>query len=291
MGGVRIITDSACDLPRATLESTGIEVVPLTIRFGDEEFTDGVDLSTAEFWKRCRVASRLPETAAPSPGAFAAAYERAAADGCSGVVCVTLSSALSGTYQAACVAAEQLAGRLRVEVVDSRLVAAAQGLLALEAAAAAAAGDDVDAVAAHARSRIPDAGLVGALDTLDHLVKGGRVGGAKALVGSLLNVKPILTLRDGAVVEDGRQRTRARALEHLAQRAEAAAPFDWVGVAGGDAKDLDVLADRVAKLESAHPMLVAEIGPTVGTHAGPGIVGVFWIRRLTPPATAPGSPG
>ena len=277
MGNVRIVTDSACDLPRAQLDAAHIEVVPLTIRFGNEEFTDGVDLSNSEFWKRCSVSARLPETAAPAPGAFAAAFERAADDGCAGVVAITLSAELSGTYQAAVVGATQVRDRIDVRVVDSRLVTAAEGLLCLEAADVAATGADLDTVANHATERVANAGLVGVLDTLDHLVKSGRLSGAKALFGSMLSVKPVLTLRDGLVVEDGRQRTRARALEHLALRAEAAAPFDWLAVAGGDAKDVDVVVRRLAGIEISHPMLLTEIGPVVGTHTGPGVVGVCWL--------------
>lgn len=276
---VRIVTDSACDLPRTQLDAHGIDVVPLTIRFGDEEFTDGVDLSTSEFWKRCREAHRLPETAAPAPGAFADAFRRAATDGCEGVVAITISSGLSATHQAARVAADAFDGPIPIEVVDSKMVTATQGLLCLDAAELAATGADAATVAARASARIADAGLVGVIDTMDHLVKGGRVGGAKALVGSLLSVKPILALRDGAVVEDGRQRTRVRALEYLATRAESEAPFDWLAVAGGDAKDLDVLVARLGNVETAHPLLTTEIGPVVGTHAGPGVVGVCWLRR------------
>src|SRR5579863_116910 len=114
MAPVRIVTDSACDLPKATLAEHRIEVVPLTIRFGQDEFTDGVDLSTAEFWKRCAAAARLPETAAPSPGAFQAAYERLAGEGADGVVAVTLSSELSATYQSAVLGAEAVRDRIEV---------------------------------------------------------------------------------------------------------------------------------------------------------------------------------
>jgi DegV family protein with EDD domain len=279
MPHVRIVTDSACDLPKAQLDSAHIDVVPLTIRFGDEEFTDGQDLSTSEFWKRCATSARLPETAAPSPGAFAAAYQRAADDGCSGVVAITLSSALSGTFQAATVAAEQVRDHIDVRVVDSRFVTAAQGLLCLDAAEFADTGASAEAVADHATQRVATAGLLGVLDTLDHLVKSGRLSGAKALFGSMLSVKPVLTVRDGLVAEDGRQRTRARALEHLATRAEGYAPFDWLAIGGGDAKDLDVVVQRLAGVDVTHPTIVTEIGPVVGTHAGPGVIGVCWLAR------------
>jgi DegV family protein with EDD domain len=194
-------------------------------------------------------------------------------------VAVTLSSELSATYQAALLAAEAVKGTIDVRVVDSRLVTAAEGLLCLEAATLAATGASVADVASHTASRVADAGLVGTIDTMDHLVKSGRLSGAKAVFGSMLSVKPILTLRDGLVVEGGRQRTRARSLEHLATRAEAAAPFDWFAVGGGDADDLGVVVDRLRGIDTTHPMFVTEIGPVVGTHAGPGIVGVCWLTR------------
>jgi DegV family protein with EDD domain len=278
MGAVRIVTDSACDMPKALLEANRIDVVPLTIRFGSDEFTDGVDLSTAEFWKRCSESTRLPETAAPAPGMFREAFDRAAQDGCDAVVAITLSSKLSGTYQAAVVAAEATSG-IEVHVVDSMMVTAAQGLLCLEAAEFAQRGDTAAAIAEHARSRTSAGGLVGTLDTLEHLVKGGRVSSAKAMLGSLLSVKPILVLRDGEIVEDGRQRTRGRALEHVAARTEAAGPFDWLAVAGGDASDLGIVVERLRNVDTAHPLIVTEIGPVVGAHGGPGVVGVCWLTR------------
>jgi len=277
MTAVRIVTDSACDLPKAVLDEHGIDVVPLTIRFGSDEFTDGMDLSTAEFWKRCSESTRLPETAAPAPGAFQSAFERAADEGCEGVVCVTLSSGLSATYQAAVLAAETVAGRIDVEVVDSRQVTAAEGLLALFAAEVAGTGASTAQVAARTTARVVTADLIGTIDTMDHLVKGGRLGSAKALVGSLLSVKPILSVRDGLVVEGGRQRTRARALEHLATVTESRAPFDWLAVGGGDADDLHKVVERIAAVQTTHPLIVTEIGPVVGTHAGPGIVGIAWL--------------
>jgi DegV family protein with EDD domain len=279
MGQVHVITDTACDIPRPLLEQHGVEMVPLTIRFGDDEFTDGVDLSTAEFWKRCRESDTLPETAAPSPGAFQAAYERAAAAGATGVVVVALSSALSGTFQSAQVAADAVAATIPVRVVDSRMVTAAQGLLVLEAVAAAEAGGSIDEVADAVTSRIGDCDLVGTLNTLDHLVKSGRVSGAKALVGSLLSVKPLLTIRDGAVVEAGRQRTRARALDHCVKLVADAGPLEWLACAGGDAADLGTVADKLRDLAVTHPLIVTEIGPVVGTHGGPGIIGIAWMRR------------
>ena len=279
MANVRIVTDSASDMPRALLDEHHVEVVPLTIRFGDEEFTDGVDLSTADFWKRCRASAKLPETAAPAPGAFQAAYERAAADGCDGVVAVTLSSALSATYQAATLGAEAVKDRIEVHVVDSRFVTAAEGLLALDAAVFAATGATASAVADHARDTVSRAGLVGVIDTLDHLVKGGRVAGAKALVGSLL---------EREADPDGARRPRRRGRPPAHEGALLGEPRDEDR--GGRAvrvardrrrrrRDLQLVVDRLARVDTTHPAIVTDIGPVVGTHGGPGVVGVCWIAR------------
>ena len=278
---MRIVTDSACDLPKALLAEHRIEVVPLSIRFGDEEFTDGVDLTGAEFWKRCAASPRLPETAAPSPGAFQAAYARLAEEGADEIVCITMSAEISATHQSAVLGADAVKDHVAVRVVDSRFVTAAEGLLALEAATLAETGAGAEEIAAHTSARVRDAHLVGTLDTMDHLVKSGRVSGAKALFGSMLSVKPILTVRDGKVVEGGRQRTRARALEYLATRTEAAAPLDWLAIGGGDADDLGVVVERLSGVAPAHPVIVTEIGPVVGTHAGPGVVGVCWLAAAS----------
>ena len=275
MAEVRIITDSAADLPSEVVARLGVVVVPLTIRFGAEEFDD---LSPADFWARCKSSTTLPETAAPSPGAFAEAFEKAESDGAEGVICITLSSELSATYQSAKTAAESVAP-YPVTVIDSRAVTMAEGLLVIEAAEAAGRGASYAEVAALARDTVDRLGLVGVLDTLEHLKKGGRIGSAQALLGSMLAIKPLLTLKDGKVAEEGRQRTRAKALDHAAKIARETAPFARLAVAHGAAEDLDVLLGKIEGLETDVPVVIADIGSVVGTHGGPGIVGICWIRR------------
>ncbi len=275
MAEVRIITDSAADLPSEVVTRLGVVVVPLTIRFGAEEFDD---LSPADFWARCKSSTTLPETAAPSPGAFAEAFEKARSDGAEGVICITLSSELSATYQSAKTAAESVAP-YPVTVIDSRAVTMAEGLLVIEAAEAAGRGASYAEVAALARDTVDRLGLVGVLDTLEHLKKGGRIGSAQALLGSMLAIKPLLTLKDGKVAEEGRQRTRAKALDHAAKIARETAPFARLAVAHGAAEDLDVLLGKIEGLETDVPVVIADIGSVVGTHGGPGIVGICWIRR------------
>ncbi len=280
MANVKVVTDSASDLPEALARAYGIEVVPLTIRFGDEEFTDREDLSPEEFWARCATSPTLPETAAPSPGRFQDAYRRAAAEGHDGVVVLTISSALSATHGSATIAAEAVAGELEVRVVDTLNVAMGQGLIAIEVAERARAGAGLDELVDLAHDAMTRAGVVATLATLEHLIRGGRVGGAKALLGQVLSIKPLLALRDGVVAEAGRARTRAKALAACAERARAAAPLARLALIQGACAPEDVAAMRalVADIALAHPMLEAEIGPVVGTHAGPGIIGLTWLR-------------
>ncbi len=276
MGGVRVVTDSACDLSEELAASGHITVVPLTIRFGDEQLADRTELTPAEFWRRCREAPALPETSAPSPGAFRTAFEAAADEGADGVLCLTLSSGVSATYQSALAGAGAVGGRIPVTVVDTRSVTMGQGLLCLSAAELAAAGAGLDAAAAVVADLITRTRVLGVLGTLDHLQRGGRIGGAAALVGSLLSVKPVIEVRDGVVEQESRQRTRTRALDYLVTKCRADAPFERIAVAGGEADDLEQFAARLADVETAHPLLVVDLGPVVGTHAGPGTIGVAY---------------
>jgi DegV family protein with EDD domain len=278
MSNVTIVTDSAGDIPLDISSALGIVVVPLSIRFGEEEFTDCVDLTPSEFWAKCASASELPATAAPSPGSFAEAFEAARAAGASGVVCLTISSELSGTYGSARTAAESMEG-FEVVVIDTRAVTMAEGILTILAAEAARDGASVAEIVSLVEENLPRVGVVGALDTLEHLKKGGRVGGAQALLGSMLSIKPLLELKDGKVAEAGRQRTRAKAIAHLAKVVTEAGPYARLAVAHGSAPDLDVLLAKLADVECDTPVIVTEIGSVVGTHGGPGIIGICWLDR------------
>src|SRR5688500_9067535 len=187
MARIRVVTDSSCDLPPALADKHGIAIVPLTIRFGDEEFVDRRDLTPSQFWSRVAASAVLPATAAPSPGAFEEAYRQAAADGCDGVVAITLSGELSATYQSAELAAKAVGGDIQVRTVDSRSLTLALGIMCVAAAEAAESGKTLDEVVdvvedVKARTRI-----YATLDTLENLKKGGRIGGAQAMLGSMLS--------------------------------------------------------------------------------------------------------
>lgn len=276
MPGIRVVTDSACDLTEELAAANGIVVVPLTIRFGDEELLDRRDLSPAEFWRRCKASPTLPETAAPSPGAFQEAFAGAAAGGADGVLCLTISSGVSATYQSAVAGAEGLAGQVDVRVVDTRFLTMGQGLLCLAAAEAAAAGASLDELVDLVTGLIARTRVYGVVGTLDHLQRGGRIGGASALVGSLLSIKPVIQVQGGRVEQESKQRTRARALDYLVGKALAEAPLERVAISNGAADDIDAVVSRLDGLEVAHELVVVDLGPVVGTHAGPGTIGLSY---------------
>ena len=275
MSNVRVVTDSACDLPQELVDELGIEIVPLTIRFGDAEFVDRVELSTAEFWRRSAASATLPETAAPAPGQFEAAYRKLAAEGADAVCVVSLSSELSATMQSALLAANAVRDEIPVEVVDSRSVTIGQGMIAVAAARAARDGADLAAVAGRARSVAARTRVWGALDTLENLRKGGRIGGARALLASVLSIKPIIEVRDGRVEEGGRQRTRSKALAFLVEKVREAGPIEALAVLQADADDVGELVARLQPLAPGE-IVVGDIGPVVGTHAGRGTIGVVF---------------
>jgi DegV family protein with EDD domain len=280
MAGIRVVSDSACDLPDAVVQELGIEIVPLTVRFGETELVDRQDVTPSDFWSRCANFPGLPETAAPSPGAFEAAYRRLAEEGADGVVCVTLSSDLSGTFQAAELAAKAVAGDLPVRVVDSRFVTLAQGQLAMEAAKLAADGKGIEDVAGAAEDAIRRTRLYAALDTLDNLKKGGRIGGAQALIGTMLSIKPVIQVVDGKVEEEAKPRTRTRALKFLVDKVKEHGAVERLAIIHAQAPDLDEFIDMFADVAPRDDILVGDVGPVIGTHSGPRAVGVtFHVPR------------
>ena len=274
---VRIVTDSSCDLTDEELAPLGIEVVPLTIRFGDEELEDRTELSVEGFYERLARSSVLPETAAPAPGKFEAAFRRQAEAGADAVVCINLSAGLSATMQSAQNAARSLEGELDVRVLDSTSITSGLGTQVLLAAEAASGGASADDVVALVEGLVARTHVVGALDTLDNLKKGGRIGGAQALLGSLLSIKPIVDISTGVVEEAGKARTRRRALDTLRAKVAEAGQVEHLCVTHGFAPDLD---DMLGLLEPEHPrasIRVGHIGPVIGTHGGPRVMGVTWL--------------
>lgn len=278
---VRIITDSACDLPDSVVQSLGIEVVPLFIRFGDDELIDREQLTTTQFWERCSVESDLPSTAAPSPGRFEDTVRKLQGEGATGVVIINLSGELSGTIAAARLAAETMKTSLDVRVVDSRTVTMGLGAIVVACARAAQAGGTIDDVEALANDLSARCKVWGALDTLENLKKGGRIGGAKAMLASVLSIKPIIEVRDGVVQEGGKQRTRSKALTFLVDKVREASAHPGISqlcVLHADCSDVDAFVDQLKAVYSGE-ILVGEIGAVVGAHAGRGTIGVAFFEN------------
>ncbi|MFM2078335.1 MAG: hypothetical protein RJA49_2225 [Actinomycetota bacterium] len=270
---VRIVTDSACDLPQSVADELGIEIVPLTIRIGGVEYVDRADLTPQEFWAKCALSPDLPETAAPAPGHFEAAYRKLAADGATSIVSINLSAALSATMQSAELAARSVAPDIQVTVVDSQQCTMGLGLVVSRAAQLARDGGTHQEVVDLALSLARRTKVWGALDTLENLKKGGRIGGAKALLASALAIKPIIEVRDGKVEQGGKQRTRSKALQYVVDKVVEAGPVETLMVLHADCSDVDAF---VAMLRPHHSgeIVVGDIGPVVGTHAGRGTIGV-----------------
>jgi DegV family protein with EDD domain len=279
MASIQVVTDSACDLSTTTTEEHDVRVVPLTIRFGSEELVDRDELSGKEFWDRVVTGPDMPATSAPSPGAFQQAFLEAHQAGRDGVVCATISSGLSATYQSACTAAEAVADRIAVRVVDTRSVTGGQGLLALAAADMAAHGAGLDDIEAALRDLSTRTHVYGVVDSLDYLRRGGRIGGAAKLVGSLLSIKPVIEVRDGVVEVESKQRTRSRSLQYLANKAIEAEPLERLAITNGVSPDFDQVLELVRKARPDHDLVVADLGPVVGSHTGPGSVGVCFITK------------
>ena len=277
---VQVVTDSTADLPEAEVARHHIAVVPLTVRFGDESFLDRVELSADAFVERLRQGSDLPKTSQPPVTAFEAVFQEAI-DRDADVVCVSITAGLSGTFNAARLAADSV-GSDRVTVIDSKSASMACGWCTIAAAKAAADGASQAEVAAAAESARDRYKLYAALDTLDYLQRGGRIGRARQLLGSMLSLKPILSIEHGDVWPVERVRTWRKALDRMARLSEAEGALEALAVLHvGNRKDAEQLADQLRDQVADGKVIVGDMGPVVATYAGPGAVGVV---TLLPPA-------
>ena len=275
---VKIVTDSACDLPDDEVASYGIEIVPLSIRFGDEELIDREQLSITEFYARMATSEHLPQTAAPSPGQFDQAFRRALDGGADQVVCVNLSRKVSATMEAAEAGARDIDGDIRV--LDSGSVTCGLGTIVLAAAQAASDGASADEITAVVADLSARTRVYAVLDTLENLKKGGRIGNAKALLGSMLSIKPLLDFSSGEVEEAGKQRTRKKALAWLRSTVtDNADNIDRLAIAHAMADDIDAFVAQVAADTGRNDIRVDVVGPVVASHGGPGLVGVGMVLK------------
>ncbi len=276
---VKVITDSTADLPPALAEELGITVVPLNVHFGTEVYRDGVEITADEFYRRLVTASRLPTTSQPTPGDFLSAYDEMGQT-TDEILSVHVSAKLSGTMNSATQAREEYGGACRIEIIDSLQGSMGLGMLAIAAAEAARRGDSLDDVVTETRAAIPKVGFIGLLDTLEYLEKGGRIGKAQAFMGSLLRIKPLLTIRDGEAHPLERARTRAKGVDRMCELMQAEMPLKDLAVVYTTTPDeARALAQRLQSYLPQGEVILSQVGPVVGTYLGPGVLGVAFRKQ------------
>ncbi|MCL5109984.1 MAG: DegV family protein [Chloroflexi bacterium] len=279
---LQVVVDSTADIPANLTRDLDVQVVPVTVRFGNDVYLDGVDLAGDAFYEKLRASPTLPTTAAPAPADFAVAFRRAL-DAGRDILAITVSSKVSSTYNSALLAAAEV-GPERVAVVDSLSASMGCGLLALRVAEAARQGASLAEARRLAADLVPRAHLYVAVDTLESLRRGGRIGHASAWLGTLLNIKPLIAVDDGEVHPVERIRTLLRCLARVAEMTGQRAPDGRVAVGYTDAPDL--VRTLVGLVEQAAPgreVIVYQAGPAVGTHAGRGAVGVAFLGSTQRP--------
>ena len=272
--GFRVVTDSTADLPPAWREKYAIEVVPLKVLFGKETFRDGVDLDSDQFFQKLEASQQLPTTSAPSPGDFAEVYQRLSEE-CEGVVSIHLGSNLSATCESARLGAESVEG-FPVHVVDSRSTTMAIAFLCKVAAESPDLAGAVSAVEA----RVDKLGILALLDTMRYIQMGGRISKIQYLLGSMLDVKPLLKLDHGEIKPLDRTRTRAKAIPGMIQRLKEEGPLESVAVMHGSAPaDAEKLRGQLRQEMPGLAIEIGQIGAVLGTHTGPRALGLIYVKE------------
>ena len=271
---VRVVTDSASDLTDEEASALGITIVPLSIRFGEEELIDRIELGADEFYARMAASDSVPGTAAPPPGAFKTAFDNCFEDGANTVVCINLSSGVSATLEAAEVGARELGDR-DIRIIDSRSVTSGLGTMVLTAGRTANNGASAEEVGSVVESLKQRTYVYAALDTLENLKKGGRIGSAQALLGNMLSIKPIIDFSSGVVEEAAKLRTRKKSLVWLRDKlAEHGDRVENLSVMHAQAEDIEDFLELLAAVVEPSTIRVGSLGPVVASHAGPGVVGM-----------------
>lgn len=280
---VKVVTDSTADIVESVREELNIAMVPLKVHLAGETFLDGVTLQPQEFYKRLKQADELSTTSQPSPNEFVEAYRKVAGDEKHDIISIHLSAAMSGTYQSAVLAKSMLEGELHIEVVDGKKASYATGMIVVAVAEAAKAGKSLEECRALAERLVREMRVYFMVDTLHYLQKGGRIGKASALLGSLLNIKPILKLdEDGEVAPEEKVRGKKKALARIYSKLQEYAGDDPVriGLLHADAKGETVSVKQTLKERlNISRLEIAELGPVIGTHAGPGTIGIAAFKE------------
>ena len=270
---VKIVTDSSSDIPPEIARELDITVVPLSVRFGAQTYRDGIDIMPEEFYRRLVAEPVHPATAAVSPGDFAGVYDKLAAEA-EGIISIHLSQKVSATYNAAVQGRSLMENKAcPVEIIDSRFVTIALGLITIGAARAAQAGKDMQEIVAQVNALVPCMRVYGILDTLKYVMKGGRLGKAGPIISSILPIKPVLTMKDGTVAPIGAARTRIKAIERLCGLIASVPMVKELGIAHSTTEE--ELLSFVEKIKSILPdvkPVISKLGPALGVHGGPGSI-------------------
>ncbi len=267
---VKVVTDSTADLSPQLAQEMGITVVPVYVRFGEMVYRDGVDIGHDEFYQKLVESPVHPATSQPTPADFADVYNRLSKE-TDEIVSIQVTSKLSGTYNSALQGRELVTGSCRIEVVDSLSTSMGLGLIAMAAARLAEAGESLPAVMEEIRQAVPSIRVLGVFDTLKYLLLGGRIGKVKALLGSVLNVKPLLTMRDGELLPAGHARTRSKGIERLFDFVKNALDIQELAIVHSTTPDeAGSLKERIASIFDRKRIHIARLGPALGAHGGPG---------------------
>jgi DegV family protein with EDD domain len=271
---VKIVTDSTSDITSDLARKLGITVVPLTVFFGHESFLDRVEISTDDFYKRLAKESVFPTTTQPAPGAFVDVYNQLAEE-TDEILTIVISSKLSGTYQSATNAKSTVSNKCRIEVIDSQNVAMGFGLLVIAAAQAAQAGAGLKEIVDLVNQSIPRSHLVFYLETMKYLAKGGRIGKAQGLLGSMISIKPILTVKDGVIAPMKKVRSKAAGMEYIHNFVAGFSGIDKLAVEHcTNLADADKLVDILGPFTPKEGIYRSTVSPVLGAYAGPDALAI-----------------
>ena len=269
---VRIVTDSVADIPPDVIAKLGISIIPVLVRFGEETFRDGIDITNEQFYERLSSSKIMPTTALPSLDMFARTYARLAEE-TDEILVITVSSKLTGLYNAALQSASLMESKCRIEIVDSGCAVMTQGFIVIRAAQAAQEGAKLNEILEIIRRNTPRVDMQAAFTTLEFLKRGGRIGRAQALLGSILKVHPIITLKDGLVKPAGRARSRSKAMDHLYDFAASYTHIEEMAVEEAACpNDADLLVKRLGAIFPEERIYRTHTTPVIGTHTGPGLL-------------------
>ena len=276
MSKVAVVTDSSADIPPCIAETQGICIIPLKVLFGQQVFCDGVDIASEQFYRKLRESEVLPTTSQPSAGDFVQFYSEVG-QSAESIVSIHISGALSGTIESACAARAQIGPSVPIHIIDSRSTSMGLGFMVLAAARMAADGLDAPQIVPQIHALIPRMNVLFVVDTLEYLHKGGRIGGAARLLGSVLNMKPLLHIHDGQIDALEKTRTKQRAIARLLEIMKdriGGAEAVHIAVVHADAEEEALaLKEEIEARFQCKELYLCELSPALGTHGGPGVVG------------------